>query len=366
MVKQQHITDSQKLRLKAVHCKQHNQSWSAAKIGKHIGCSGNFVSRWVNRYQQLGSVNDSHRSGRPQKADAAAQEYIFEAAQLPECTSAADIAAKTQQAVGLKISASAITRLLRRKGLQHLSAKVVPMLTAKQKLARVTFAKAALRREKCSWRRVLITDSKYFRLHSKGRPAGRWCTPATRGVVARPKHSIAAHVYMGMSYHGVTSLKFVTGTHKQVSNHINPKTKRPHTGVAQHEYTDVLRDFFIPQGNQMFQSTGKWDDNWQMQQDNAPPHKTATNMDFITANVPGGHFLAWPPNSPDLSPIENLWGWMDSRLHKVHKCKNIEELRDNLEHIRQTIPPSLLHNMFDGMKARMERVIELNGDYIGK
>ena len=126
MVKQQHITDSQKLRLKAVHCKQHNQSWSAAKIGKHIGCSGNFVSRWVNRYQQLGSVNDSHRSGRPQKADAAAQEYIFEAAQLPECTSAADIAAKTQQAVGLKISASAITRLLRRKGLQHLSAKVVP------------------------------------------------------------------------------------------------------------------------------------------------------------------------------------------------------------------------------------------------
>ena len=96
--------------------------------------------------------------------------------------------------------------------------------------------------------------------------------------------------------------------------------------------------------------------------DNAPPHKTATNMDFITANVPGGHFLAWPPNSPDLSPIENLWGWMDSRLHKLHKCKNIEALKDNLEHIRQTIPPNLLHNMFDGMKARMERVIKLNGD----
>ena len=55
---------------------------------------------------------------------------------------------KTQQALGLKISASAITCLLRKQGLQHLAAKVVPMLTAKQKLARVTFAKAALRREK--------------------------------------------------------------------------------------------------------------------------------------------------------------------------------------------------------------------------
>ena len=203
---------------------------------------------------------------------------------------------------------------------------------------------------------------------AKGKPAGRWCTPATRsrGVVARPKHRFAAHVYMGISYHGVTSLKFVTSTHKQVSNHMNSKTKRPHTGVAQLEYTDVLRDFFIPPGNKVFKGAGKWDGNWKMQQDNAPPHKTATNMDIITANVPGGHFLAWPPNSPDLSPIENLWGWMDSRLHKLHKCNNIEKLEANLEHIRQTIPPSLLHNMFDDMKARMERVIELDGDYIGK
>ncbi|KAL0027758.1 hypothetical protein WJX77_003102 [Trebouxia sp. C0004] len=45
--------------------------------------------------------------------------------------------AKTQQAKGLKMSPSSITRLPRRKGLQHLTAKMVPMLTASQKLARV-------------------------------------------------------------------------------------------------------------------------------------------------------------------------------------------------------------------------------------
>ena len=98
MVKQQHITDSQLLRLKAVHCKQHNQSWTAAKIGRHIGCHRKFVSRWLARHQQSGSINDLPRSGRPHKADSAAQNYICMAAQLPECTSAADIAAKTQQA----------------------------------------------------------------------------------------------------------------------------------------------------------------------------------------------------------------------------------------------------------------------------
>ena len=84
------------------------------------------------------------------------------AAKLPECYSAADIAAKTQQATGLKLSTSSVKRLLR-KGLQHLTAKVVPMLTTAHNQARVRFAKLALRRERCSWRRVLITDSKYFK-----------------------------------------------------------------------------------------------------------------------------------------------------------------------------------------------------------
>ena len=366
MVKQQPIISSQQLRLKAVHAKQLNQSWSYCKIGKHIGCSHHFVKRWVERHQQFGHVNDQPRSGRPQTADAVAVQHICMAAQLPECTSAADIAANTERALGSKFSPSTVTRILRKQGLQHLRAKVVPMLTASQKLNRLRFAKAALRRELCSWRRVIVTDSKYFRLRAMGRPAGRWCTPATRGIVARHKHNIAAHVYMGVSYHGTTSLKFVTGTHKQVSKYTNPKTKRPHSGVASDEYTDVLRDHFVPEGNRLFQHAGKWAGSWQMQQDNAPPHKTATNMAFITHNVPGGHFLPWPANSPDLSPIENLWAWMDRQLHKHHKCENIEQLKDKLEAVRQSIPASLLHSLFDGMNTRMRSVIEEGGGSIGK
>ena len=35
------------LRLQAVQCKQHNPSWSASEIVKHIGCSTKSVNRWV-------------------------------------------------------------------------------------------------------------------------------------------------------------------------------------------------------------------------------------------------------------------------------------------------------------------------------
>lgn len=54
-----------------------------------------------------------------------------------------------------------------------------------------------------------------------GKPAGRWYTPATRGVqvVARPERSVDAHVYIGVFYCGVPSLKCVTGTYKTQQIH---------------------------------------------------------------------------------------------------------------------------------------------------
>lgn len=366
MVKKLVKAYDQKLRWEAVNLHHHQPNLSFQAIGKKIGCRHAFVSRWVARHQQLGHVKDKPRSGRPHKADAAAVQHVVLTAQLPECSSAGDIASKTEQDLGVHLSTSTIKRILRGKGLQHLSPKIVPLLTARQKLARVKFAKAALRRGSALWRNVLITDSKYFKLYAMGKPAGRWCTPATRGTVPRPKHSIAVHVYMGMSYRGTPSLKFVTGTHKLASHYVNSKTKRLHTGVGQDEYTDILREHLVPEGNRLFQQDGRSSGSWQMQQDNAPPHKVGKNMAFIAANVPGGHFMEWPANSPDLSPIENLWAWMDHKLHKLHACKNVEELKEKLEHVRQSIPVGTLHAMFDGMKARMMKVIELDGDYIGK
>ena len=43
---------------------------------------------------------------------------------------------------------------------------------------------------------------------------------------------------------------------------------------------------------------------------------------------------------------------------------NVEELEDSLEEIRQSIPASMLRNMFDRFDARMQRVVDLAGDYM--
>ena len=358
-------TANERLRLHAVNTKASNPSWSLRRVAKHVGCSPGFVRKWIARDRESGHVHNSHRSGRPHKADAAAVQHVLEAAQLEECKSSADIAAYVQKHFDLNLSRRTVQRLLKESGLSFLSPKVVPILSAVNKQKRLGFAKKALRREVVSWRRVMFTDSKYFQLYAKGKPGGRWCTPSTRGTAGRQSHPIAVHVYMGVTYRGVTTLKFVTGTHKQPSPYTRANGSA-HAGVAAQEYHDVLEHHFLPQGNLLFHDAGMWAGKWQLQQDNASCHKVKDNIDFIAKHVPGGLFLSWPPCSPDLSPIENLWAWMDQQLHKMHKPKNVDELKQSLETVRESIPVSMCRRLFDGMNNRMRVVIERDGGHIGK
>lgn len=238
------------------------------------------------------------------------------------------------------------------------------MLSSKQQAAGLRFAKAARR---ISWNGVMVTDSSYFRLHAQsGKQAGRWCRPENRDVVQFLKHSIAVHCYMGITCFGATSLMFVTGTHKQISQHINPKTKQPHSGVCSKEYSEVIAELFVPQGQDLFQHSPKWSGSWQLQQDNAKPHMTATNLELIDKLVPGKRFMKWPANSPDLSPVENVWAWMDQELRKRPQCHTVDELKATLSNIRDSIPPSTFSNLFKGMTRRMDIVIERGGGHIGK
>ena len=51
-----------------------------------------------------------------------------------------------------------------------------------------------------------------------------------------------------------------------------------------------------------------------LQQDNARPHVARVCQDFLANNNIAP--LAWPPYSPDLTPIEHMWDELDRRVRK--------------------------------------------------
>ncbi|GBO21838.1 hypothetical protein AVEN_78948-1 [Araneus ventricosus] len=58
--------------------------------------------------------------------------------------------------------------------------------------------------------------------------------------------------------------------------------------------------------------------NWEYQHDNAPTHTSSATKNYL--NSKNVTVLEWPPMSPDLNPIENVWGIM-SRKDSDFECR---------------------------------------------
>ena len=76
-------------------------------------------------------------------------------------------------------------------------------------------------------------------------------------------------------------------------------------------------------------------------QDGAPAHAAKATQAWCKRNLP--NFIektCWPPNSPDINPVENLWSIMDEVVYKDPTPKTIGS-----EQAWKKIPLSTLHDL---------------------
>jgi transposase len=94
------------------------------------------------------------------------------------------------------------------------------------------------------------------------------------------------------------------------------------------------------------------------QQDNAPCHKAKKSLDWFSTNeVP---LITWPPQSPDLSPIENLWSILKRKL-SIYRCKSKEEFKAKILDEWEKIPANVCKDLVDSMPKRLRAVIKAKG-----
>ena len=64
--------------------------------------------------------------------------------------------------------------------------------------------------------------------------------------------------------------------------------------------------------------------------------------------------MSWPPYSPDLNPIENLWGYLSRKVYEDGKqYSTVSELKDSLIKAWNEIPLSYLQNLVNSMPSRL-------------
>ncbi len=94
------------------------------------------------------------------------------------------------------------------------------------------------------------------------------------------------------------------------------------------------------------------------QQDLAPAHSAkATSTWFKDHGIP---VLNWPANSPDLNPIENLWGIVKRKM-RYARPNNAEELKAAIRATWALITPEQCHRLIHSMPSRIAAVIQAKG-----
>ena len=72
--------------------------------------------------------------------------------------------------------------------------------------------------------------------------------------------------------------------------------------------------------------------------------------------------MKWPAQSPELNPIENVWGLMKSRLRKRDvRPRNPTHLFGILSEIWNSLPDSYFRNLVASMPKRIKLVKDNRG-----
>ncbi len=91
------------------------------------------------------------------------------------------------------------------------------------------------------------------------------------------------------------------------------------------------------------------------QQDLAPAHTAKSTKSWL--NDHGVTVLDWPANSPDLNPIENLWGIVKRKMRDT-RPNNADDLKATVKETWASIPPQQCHKLITSMPRRIEAVIK--------
>lgn len=95
------------------------------------------------------------------------------------------------------------------------------------------------------------------------------------------------------------------------------------------------------------------------QQDNASVHVSAVMNEFFAQE--GLLVMNWPARSPDLNPIENVWGRMKNAVAKKAPQDEVELVQFVQEAWKKIVTPEYCARLYGSMLRRVQKVMKYSG-----
>ena len=196
----------------------------------------------------------------------------------------------------LSVSIRTVRRARWSLGWKSTRPKYCQLVREVNKQKRLEWCKDRLR-ENDQFDKVIFTDECSVQLDRHGHVCFRK-ENEPRKMKPRPKHPLKVHIWGGISKKGATPLVIFKGI------------------LNAHHFCTVIENGLPP-----FITSHFSDGEYRFQQDNDPKH-TSNHVKLFLED----HNINWwrtPAKSPDLNPIENVWGSVKYYLHTHHKPTNL-------------------------------------------
>ena len=317
------------------------EGYSLGVIASKVKCSRSCVSKTLARLKETESLKDRKRSGRPRISSSREDRALARISLHDRRLTSSHLKREWQETSGVQCSARTVRRRLDEVGLHGRVARRKPLLTDRHRRVRLEWAKEREHWSVSDWQLVIWSDESKFNLIGND---GRVFVRRRTGEELLPE-CIQPMVKFGggnVMVWGCISCNGV-GPLVKVEGRMNSK-----------DYIRILSGKLLP----YIRSLGS---NFVFMDDNAPCHRAHAVTRWMSAkNVK--KMEIWPPQSPDLNPIEQVWDLVGSKLDS-HKPKNLAELEKNIMEEWSKIPPTYIHTLISSMPRRVAAVIAAKGGH---
>ncbi len=298
----------------------HKEGKPQTFIAKEAGCSQSAVSKHVNR-----KLSGRKKCGRKRCTTKRENRSLMRIVKQNRFKNLGELHKEWTEA-GVKASRATTHRRVKEFG-----------YSCRQR--RLTWAKEKKNWTVAQWSKVLFSDESKFCISFGNQGPGVWRKGGEAHTSSCLKSSVnfpePVMIWGAMSSAGVGPLCFLK------------------TNVTAPVYQEILEHFMLLSADQLFK-----DADFIFQQDSAPAHTAKITKSWL--NDHGFGVLDWPANSPNLNPIENLWGIVKRKMRNK-RPKNVDELKATAKETWASIPPQQCHKLITSTPRRIEAVIKAKG-----